>query len=130
MAIASASGVAMESSSGSKKRIARSEGQRTGGKHPQEHDAEEEPVNVGVEVADMERAGAQAEEPDEAGEAADNHAGEENLFEEIEHHREALLDFRDVVVVDGVERFLERAERAEEAGRFLLERIGRGRRVK
>src|SRR5688572_11413328 len=93
---------------------------------PEDDDAAEEPVDVNVELADMERAGAEAEEADNTGESADDQAGQEDLLEEVEQHRETLLDLRDVVIVGGIETVAEREQAVEGAGRFLLERIGGG----
>src|SRR4051812_26071721 len=104
MSSASASGVAMAVRRGSNGRllIAKSENMHAGREHPKGHESEQEPVNVGIEIADVQRARAETEEADDAGKPADDQAREENLLDEIQHHRKALLDFRDIVIVSPI----------------------------
>ena len=95
-----------------------------GREQPQGHEAEQKPVDVGVEVTDVEGAGTEAAEADKSGETADNQAGEKDLLEEINKEGEALLNLSDVVTVSTVEGVPESRERREEAGDFVGEGIG------
>jgi hypothetical protein len=96
------------------------------GEGPEDRRAEEEPVNVGVQAAGVERTRAESDEADRAGESANDEAGEENAFEEFEEHREALLDLGDVVAVGGVEGALKETKEREEHGRLGCKGVGRG----
>src|SRR5471032_192289 len=100
MAIATARGVAIARKRGSENRLIL---KNSRGKQPQGHDTEQEPVEVDVELADMQRAGAEPEGSDDAGRAAHDETGEENLLEEVEQQGEALLHLVDVPLVDLVE---------------------------
>jgi len=85
--------------------------------------AYEEPVEVGLEVAGVEGAGAKADEADEASRAAGEEAGDEEVVEEGDEAGEGLLDAGDVGGVELVGEFLEAGEDEVEEGEAELERI-------
>src|SRR5207253_1212193 len=96
---------------------------------PEQGGAEQEPVNISVQAADMERARADADEADYPGKTADDQAGKEDALAELQHEREALLNLGDVPVVEGVGGPLHESEETEERRGFFLKRVRRGRLV-
>src|SRR3954470_9424398 len=93
--------------------IAKSESHHAAGKEPQRHDSEQEPVNVRVQAADVQRACTESEQPNHAREPTDDQSGNENLLDEVEQNGEALLHLGDVVIVECIERIAQRFEGAE-----------------
>ena len=89
---------------------------------PEEDDADQEPVNVNVDVADVQGAGADADLPGDAGQTADDESSEGDFLDEAERPGERLLDLADVVAVRLVDPELG-GEHAEESGRGLLKRV-------
>src|ERR1019366_1082499 len=129
IASATASGAATEIRRGSKAGALMSGSEDAGGEGPQHGHAAQEPVDVVVEPARVERAGPEADEFGRAGEPPDDDTGQAHDIDEVEDHGRALLDLGRLIVVRGVKRRPERDKESEDGPGLPLERVPSVRRI-